>query len=52
MDEGKRTLTFLERVSREVRVHVVSASHVGIITDQIALLAERLRECFVSSSDP
>ena len=39
-----------ERVSKEVRVHVVASSHVGIITDQIALLAERLRECFVTSS--
>jgi hypothetical protein len=40
-----------ERAARAVRVHVVPASHVGIITDQVALLAERLRECFVPSSD-
>jgi thioesterase domain-containing protein len=39
-----------ERVAREVRVHAVASSHVGLITDQIALLAERLRECFVPRS--
>jgi hypothetical protein len=39
-----------ERVAREVRVHAVASSHVGLITDQIALLARRLRECFVPPS--
>jgi hypothetical protein len=40
-----------EHVARDVRVHVVASSHVGLITDQIALLAQRLRECFVPRSE-
>jgi thioesterase domain-containing protein len=34
-----------DRVARRVRVHPIASSHVGLITDQIVLLAQSIREC-------
>jgi thioesterase domain-containing protein len=39
-------------VAGDVRVHPVQSSHVGLITDQIAQLAARLRQCLPASSSP
>jgi thioesterase domain-containing protein len=36
-------------VAREVRVRPIPSSHVGLITDQIVLLAQAIRECFAES---
>jgi len=38
-----------DRVAREVRVRPIASSHVGLITDQIVLLAQAIRGCFTES---
>jgi len=39
-------------VASDVRLHPVRSSHVGLITDQIAQLAARLRDCLSAVSQP
>jgi hypothetical protein len=37
-----------DKVAAKVEVSVIPSSHVGLITDQVALLAEAIRSCFNS----